>query len=164
MIYRKRDKIKSIERLATIITRLKEKRKKVVFTNGCFDLIHVGHTRYLEAARRKGDCLIVAVNSDHSVARIKGNQRPLICLEERMEIVASFYFVDYVVSFDDLDPYRTIRILKPNVLVKGGDWAVDQIIGKDIVEIEGGSVLTIPEIKGNSTSAIIKKIIEQYQT
>ena len=81
-----------------------------------------------------------------------------------MEIVASFYFVDYVVSFDDLDPYRTIRILKPNVLVKGGDWAVDQIIGKDIVEIEGGSVLTIPEIKGNSTSAIIKKIIEQYQT
>lgn len=159
MSYRTPNRIESIQRLSAIVARLKEEGKRVVFTNGCFDLIHVGHTRYLEAARKMGDCLIVAVNGDRSVARLKGERRPIVCLEERMEILAGFRFVDYVVSFEEPDPYATIGALKPNVLIKGGDWAVEQIIGGDLVEAEGGSVLTIPEIKGRSTTNIIEKIV-----
>ena len=163
MAYRKANKVVAVEELAAIVAHLKREGKRVVFTNGCFDLIHVGHTRYLEAARGKGDCLVVAVNSDRSVSRIKGKQRPIVALAERMEIVAGFQFIDYVTSFDDPDPYRIIKALKPNVLVKGGDWSIDRIVGKEIVEADGGNILTIPVIEGRSTSSIIEKIATIYR-
>lgn len=149
--------------LAEIIKRRKEKGERVVFTNGCFDLIHTGHTRYLEQARQAGDCLIIGVNSDASVVGLKGDKRPIISLDERMEVLAGFYFVDYVISFSESDPYNLIKMLQPSILVKGGDWAVDEIIGKDIVEASGGSVFAIPEIPGQSTTKIIKRIIDRYK-
>ncbi|MBU2647434.1 D-glycero-beta-D-manno-heptose 1-phosphate adenylyltransferase [bacterium] len=149
--------------LADIIKQRKERGEKVVFTNGCFDLIHTGHTRYLEQARQAGDCLIIGVNSDASVIGLKGNKRPIISLDERMEVLAGFYFVDYVISFSESDPYNLIKTLQPSILVKGGDWAVDEIIGKDIVEASGGAVFAVPEIPGQSTTEIIKRIIDRYK-
>lgn len=151
-------KIRAVKELAPIILQLREKEKKIVFTNGCFDLIHVGHTRYLKEARNAGDYLIVAVNSDASVTRLKGSSRPIVPLDERMEVLSAFFFVDFVVSFDEPDPYNIIRQLRPSVLIKGGDWPVDRIIGKDLVEADGGTVFTIPEIKGVSTTTIINRI------
>lgn len=155
-------KIFQVADLVPIVEDLKKSKQQIVFTNGCFDLIHTGHTRYLQAARAAGDQLIVAVNSDRSVRELKGNQRPIIPLEERMEVLAGFYFVDFIVSFDEPDPYLTIKQLKPNILVKGGDWSIEKIIGRDIVEQDGGRVFTIPVIPGRSTSAIISHIVTLY--
>ncbi len=149
--------------LAKIVKKRKKGGEKIVFTNGCFDLIHTGHTRYLEQARMAGDCLIIGVNSDRSVVALKGDKRPIVALEERMEVLAGLYFVDYLITFDEVDPYDLIRIIRPSVLVKGGDWPLEKIIGKDIVEADGGSVFTIPEIPGQSTSGIINRIIELYK-
>lgn len=154
------EKLFSIADLTLVIEKLKAQGKRVVFTNGCFDLIHTGHTRYLLEARKAGTHLIVAVNSDSSVSRLKGEKRPVIPLQERMEILAGFFFVDFVTSFDELDPYNVIRQLKPNVLIKGGDWPVEKIIGRDIVEAEGGEVFTIPQIPGRSTTGIIERILK----
>jgi D-glycero-beta-D-manno-heptose 1-phosphate adenylyltransferase len=153
------DKIQTVENLSAIVDKLKKQDKRIVFTNGCFDLIHTGHTRYLRLAREAGDYLIVAVNSDRSVQSLKGLQRPIIPLVERMEILAGFYFVDFVTSFDELDPYKIIEQVRPNILIKGGDWELDKIIGKDIVENSGGSVFTIPEIKGQSTTGIVDRVL-----
>ena len=152
------EKLIPVGELAEKVQKLKEKGNIVVFTNGCFDIIHTGHTRYLRQARDAGDFLIVAVNSDRSVQQIKGDERPIVPLLERMEILAGFYFIDFVVSFDEIDPYNIIEKLKPNRLIKGGDWPLNKIIGKDIVEADGGTVFTIPQIPGRSTSAIVKKI------
>ncbi len=149
--------------LALIIQQRKEQGQKVVFTNGCFDLIHTGHTRYLEQARTAGDCLVIGVNSDASIGRIKGNKRPIVALEERMEVLAGFHFVDYLISFNEVDPYNLIKTIRPSLLVKGGDWPITDIIGKDIVEAEGGSVFTIPEVLGQSTTRIINRIIDLYK-
>lgn len=149
--------------LSKIVKQRKEKGEKVVFTNGCFDLIHTGHTRYLEEARLAGDCLIVGVNSDESVVRLKGDKRPIVALEERMEVLACLNFVDYIIAFNEENPYNLIKILQPSLLVKGGDWPLEKIIGKDIVEADGGAVFTIPEIPGQSTSAIIERIIALYK-
>jgi D-beta-D-heptose 7-phosphate kinase/D-beta-D-heptose 1-phosphate adenosyltransferase len=159
MQVKSQNKIFQVAELVPIIESLKQNNQKIVFTNGCFDLIHTGHTRYLQAAREAGDGLIVAVNSDRSVRQLKGNQRPVIPLEERMEVLAGFYFVDFVVPFDEPDPYNTIKQLKPNILIKGGDWPIEKIIGREIVEKEGGRVFTIPVIPGRSTSGIISKIL-----
>ena len=150
--------------LAVLVQKRKKSGKKVVFTNGCFDLIHTGHTRYLEQARIAGDCLIIGVNSDESVRELKGEKRPIVKLEERMEVLASLHFVDYLISFNELDPYNLIQALRPSILVKGGDWPIDDIIGKDIVEADGGSVCTIKEIPGQSTTRIIKRIIDLYKS
>lgn len=158
------DKIFEIPILAQKIKLLKKQGKKIVFTNGCFDIIHTGHTRYLHAARKEGDALIVAVNSDSSVRQLKGKTRPIVPLEERMEVLASLFFVDFVVSFDEPDPYNTIKQLKPNILIKGGDWPIDKIIGKDLVEGSGGKVYTIPEIPGQSTTGIIEKIRDLFSS
>ena len=155
-----RQKIFSVENLKLVITALKKQNKITVFTNGCFDLIHTGHTRYLFEARQAGDALIVAVNSDRSVSCLKGDKRPIVKLSERMEVLASLTVVDFVVSFDELDPYNIIKQLKPDILIKGGDWSVEKIIGKDIVEAEGGKVFTIPEIPGQSTTGIVSRILE----
>ncbi len=154
---------KNIQDLAVLVQQRKESNQKVVFTNGCFDLIHTGHTRYLEQARVAGDCLIIGVNSDESVRELKGVKRPIVTLEERMEVLASLHFVDYLISFNEQDPFNLINVLRPSILVKGGDWPIDDIIGKDVVEADGGSVFTIPEIPGQSTTKIINRIIDLYK-
>jgi len=153
-----KDKVKQKEELKIVLDKLKEEGKRVVFTNGCFDLLHIGHTRYLEDAKKLGDILIVAVNSDHSVRAIKGEQRPVIPDKERAEVLSALQCVDYVMIFDEPNPHNIISFLKPNILVKGGDWDEDAIIGREVVENNGGKVVRIPEIKGSSTSNIIDKI------
>lgn len=157
------EKLHTLTSLSHVLQKLQSQEKKVVFTNGCFDLIHTGHTRYLRAARDLGDCLVIAVNSDASVRALKGEKRPLIPVEERMEVLAGFYFVDYVLPFEELDPYQVIQQLGPDILVKGGDWPLEKVIGKDIVEARGGKVLTIPEIPGASTTSIVELVLSRYQ-
>lgn len=137
---------------------IKERFGTLVFTNGCFDLLHVGHTRYLKAARDHGDCLLVAVNSDRSVAELKGAGRPIVGERNRAEILAALACVDYVTIFDDLDPLQTIQLVSPDILVKGADWEVDAIVGKEWVEAHGGRVVRIPFTEGASTSALVEKI------
>lgn len=155
------NKIRTPETLRPILEKIQSEGKKVVFTNGCFDLVHTGHTRYLREARAAGDYLVIAVNSDISVQGLKGPKRPIRPLAERMEILAGFYFVDYLVSFDEPDPYNVIKQLQPDLLIKGGDWPIEKIIGRDLVEARGGSVYTIPEIPGESTTEIINLILER---
>ncbi len=156
-------KIHTVKSLIPVVRELRSQRHQIVFTNGCFDLLHTGHTRYLSEAKAAGDYLIVAVNSDRSVSRIKGDKRPIIPLEERMEILASLCFVDFVVPFHEADPYDIIKKLKPNILIKGGDWPLAKVIGKDLVEADNGAVFTIPEIPGRSSSDIINKILKLHQ-
>jgi len=156
-----KNKIEDRKDLKKVVERLKKEGKRVVFTNGCFDLIHVGHTRYLEEAKKLGDILIVAVNSDQSVMTIKGNKRPIIPEEERAEVLSALQCVDFVVIFHEPDPLNIISLLKPDVLVKGGDWGEDAIIGREVVESIGGKVVRIPEIKGASSSSIIDKIVNR---
>ena len=156
-----KNKIEDRKDLKKVVERLKKEGKRVVFTNGCFDLIHVGHTRYLEEAKKLGDILIVAVNSDQSVRTIKGKKRPIIPEEERAEVLSALQCVDFVVIFHEPDPLNIISLLKPDVLVKGGDWGEDAIIGREVVESIGGKVVRIPEIKGASSSSIIDKIVNR---
>jgi D-beta-D-heptose 7-phosphate kinase/D-beta-D-heptose 1-phosphate adenosyltransferase len=132
--------------------------RRIVFTNGVFDLLHPGHVRYLQEARRQGDALIVAINSDRSVREVKGEGRPVVPEAERAEVVAALASVDAVVVFDEDTPHRIISMLQPDVLVKGADWPEDRIVGRDIVEARGGLVVRIPIAEGYSTSAIIEKI------
>jgi D-beta-D-heptose 7-phosphate kinase/D-beta-D-heptose 1-phosphate adenosyltransferase len=141
------------------VARLRETGGRVVFTNGVFDLLHPGHIRYLQDARRLGDALIVAVNSDRSVRALKGHGRPIVPEAERAEVVAALESVDAVVVFDEDTPLRMVSRLQPDVLVKGADWPADQIVGRDIVEARGGQVIRIPIAEGYSTSAIIGKIV-----
>ena len=137
---------------------LRLKGKVVVFTNGCFELIHIGHIRLLQKARKRGDCLVVAVNSDRSVRQIKGPDRPIIPEEQRAEVVAAMGCVDWVTIFDEPDPLVLIKLLRPNVLVKGGDWPEERIVGASEVKEAGGEVLSIPLEPGISTSTLIKRI------
>ena len=132
--------------------------KRVVFTNGCFDLLHIGHVRYLQEARKQGDCLVVAVNSDSSVQQIKEPGRPVMPEEQRAEVVAALGCVDWVTVFDEPDPLVLIKLLKPHVLVKGGDWPEEKIIGALEVKKSGGKVLVVPLEPASSTSAVINKI------
>ncbi|MFH1074506.1 MAG: D-glycero-beta-D-manno-heptose 1-phosphate adenylyltransferase [Candidatus Firestonebacteria bacterium] len=150
-------KIKTLKALVKIVKALKKKGKKVVFTNGCFDIIHVGHTRYLKAARKLGDLLIVAVNSDASVRKLKGPGRPVNNKNDRMEVLSEFPFVDYVVLFKEDTPHKAIKAVLPQVLVKGGDWSVKNIVGGDVVRAAGGRVLNVPLIKNKSTTNMIKR-------
>ena len=134
----------------------------VAFTNGCFDIIHLGHIRYLNKAKTLCDSLVVGVNSDNSVKRLKGNTRPIIPLSERMEILAALSSVDYVTWFDEDTPYTLIKLLKPDMLIKGGDWSKDQIVGSDIVLQAGGIVKSLNYEEYCSTTNIIEKIIDLY--
>ena len=145
------------------IDQIKAGGEKVVFTNGCFDILHPGHTRYLFSARELGDYLIVAVNSDWSVKAIKGEERPVMPQEERAEVLAALSCVDGVVIFDEDNPLQMIKYLMPDILVKGGDWEEDEIIGADVVRKSGGKVRRIEYVYGFSTTEIIKKIKEQYE-
>jgi len=157
-----RSKIKSQEEAKKEIERLKSEGKRVVFTNGCFDILHPGHTRYLYAARDLGDYLIVAVNSDQSVRAIKGQGRPILSQDARTELLAALSCVDGVVIFDEENPLRVIQYLVPHILVKGGDWKEDEIIGADVVKKAGGKVVSIPYISGFSTTEILKKVRKQH--
>jgi len=155
------EKLKSLTELKEIVARLKRQGKKIVFTNGCFDLIHVGHVRCLRKAKSYGDILIVAINSDKSARRIKGKNRPVIPEKERAEILSSFSSVDYVTIFPENSSAPTISALLPDVLVKGGDWPVNGVVGREIVEGSGGKVYRIPPAKCLSTTDLIKKITSQ---
>ena len=156
------NKIRTIEELKPLLAILRATGKKIVFTNGCFDLIHTGHTRYLAQARSYGDILVVAVNSDSSVRTIKDKRRPIRPQEDRAETLAALECVDYITVFEESDPYHVISELQPDILVKGGDWPVDKIVGKDIVEARGGKVINVPYIKGASTTEIIERIVRKY--
>jgi len=156
-----KDKIKSTSTLARTIAALKKKGKKIVFTNGCFDILHLGHVKYLEAAKQKGDVLVVGINSDSSVRKIKGNTRPVITQKERLSIVAALESVDYVLLFNQTTPLNLIKKLKPDILIKGADWQKNKIVGSELVLARGGKVLTIKLIKGRSTTNIIKKIAKK---
>jgi len=151
----------TIAEAKTIVERLRSAAKRVVFTNGVFDLLHLGHLRYLQQARALGDALIVGVNSDRSVRANKGPARPVTPEAERAEILAALACVDGVVVFDQETPHELIAALQPDVLVKGADWAEDAIVGRDIVEARGGRVVRVPVEAGHSTSAIIEKIKNQ---
>ena len=156
-------KVKTTDELSPLLSLLKATGQKIVFTNGCFDLIHTGHTRYLATARSLGDILVVALNSDASVRTIKGEKRPINAQHDRAETLAALESVDYVTIFDEPDPYKVIAALQPDVLVKGGDWPIEKIIGRDIVEARGGRVVNVPFVEGASTTGIIEKILKAYQ-
>jgi len=158
-----RKKIKDLSSVKKEIEALKAQGKQVVFTNGCFDLLHPGHIRYLYAAREMGDYLVVAVNTDRSVKTIKGANRPIQSQDERTEILAALSFVDAVVLFDEDNPLKVIQLLVPNVLVKGGDWTEDKIIGADVIKQAGGVVRSLPFETGYSTTALIEKIRESQK-
>ena len=136
------------------------KGKKIVFTNGCFDILHIGHKRYLEEARKLGDILVVGVNSDNSVKRLKGEKRPINSELDRLELLTALDCVDYVILFEEDTPLDLIKMIKPNVLVKGGDYKLEEVIGKDIVESYDGEVIIMPLIPGKSTSSVIDRIKE----
>jgi D-beta-D-heptose 7-phosphate kinase/D-beta-D-heptose 1-phosphate adenosyltransferase len=149
--------------LAKQITIHQQAGEHIVFTNGCFDLLHIGHTRYLEEARRLGDRLVVGLNSDESVRQLaKGTDRPIVSADQRAEVLAALGCVDYVTIFDEPDPLALIQALRPNILVKGGDWSTDRIVGKEFVEGQGGSVRNIPLVPDISTTAIIQRILAQH--
>jgi len=151
-------KILSLKEMVGERARLRAAGRTLVFTNGVFDLLHVGHVRYLSAARALGDALVVAINSDLTVRELKGEGRPLINQDERAEILAALRSVSYVTIFDDLSPRALIAELLPDVLVKGGDYALDQIHGREEVEAAGGRVVSLPFVEGVSSSRIIERM------
>jgi D-beta-D-heptose 7-phosphate kinase/D-beta-D-heptose 1-phosphate adenosyltransferase len=153
-------KLKTLEELVAIRHDLGRQGKQVVFTNGCFDLLHRGHVRYLGQAKSLGDVLIVAVNSDSSVRTLKGPDRPVMSHAERAELLAALAAVDYVRICEEVDPEKLIRALEPDLLVKGGDWPVDQVVGRQIVESRGGRVCTLPYVEGASSSQLLQRIRE----
>lgn len=152
------NKLKRLDELIKVVEGLKKKGKKIVFTNGCFDLLHLGHIRYLREAKRLGDILIVGLNSDNSVRSLKGRERPLVKEKDRTEILSALEVVDYIVVFNELTPKNLIDRVTPHILVKGGDWKKEEVVGRDTVEAHGGEVVIISEVKGYSTSALINKI------
>ncbi|MEQ8203005.1 MAG: D-glycero-beta-D-manno-heptose 1-phosphate adenylyltransferase [Smithellaceae bacterium] len=156
------DKILDRQILKEKLDALRKDGKKIAFTNGCFDILHVGHVRYLREAKKTADVLVLALNSDSSVRSIKGEKRPLVGEEERAEILAALEFIDFVTIFEELTPQELIVYLKPDVLIKGGDWPEDKVVGRDDVKKWGGRVVLIPEVKGKSTTNIVEKIKEVY--
>jgi D-glycero-beta-D-manno-heptose 1-phosphate adenylyltransferase len=153
------NKIQTSDSIKQILSRLKFLGKKIVFTNGCFDIIHKGHVNYLANAADFGDILIIGLNSDNSVKRLKGENRPIQNQEARAQILASMFFISYVIIFEEDTPYNLIDIIRPDVLVKGGDYKeIDKIVGYDIVKANGGDVFTIPFVDGFSSTSIMDKI------
>jgi rfaE bifunctional protein nucleotidyltransferase chain/domain len=152
------EKIKGREELRDIAAELSRAGKRIVFTNGCFDILHQGHVLYLEEARAQGDCLIVGVNTDVSVRQIKGDKKPILPLEGRMIVLAALEAVDYVVPFDEPDPRALIGYLRPHILVKGGDWDPRQVVGRELVE----KTIIIPYVEGHSTSGVVKTILQRF--
>jgi rfaE bifunctional protein nucleotidyltransferase chain/domain len=155
------EKIQSLDSLRETRRLLRMQNKALVFTNGCFDLLHVGHVRYLEASRSLGDFLVVAVNSDSSVSRIKGPSRPITPQAWRAEVIAALEFVDAVIIFEEETPLKLIDVLEPDVLVKGSDWEPDAIVGREKVEAYGGRVVRMPLVEGISTSSLLARICRE---
>ncbi len=155
---RYREKVVDRESVAAIAEHARRDGKRVVFTNGCFDLLHVGHVRYLAAARDAGDLLIVGVNGDESVRRLKGPERPLVGEAARAEVLAALAAVDHVTIFAEDTPEELIRRVQPDVLVKGGDWTPETVVGRDVVEARGGRVLIVPVVEGFSTTTLADRI------
>ena len=154
-----RPKIITVDELAPLLAEYRRQKQSIVFTNGCFDLMHIGHTRYLQSARDLGDLLVVGVNSDESVRALKkGSDRPIVPEAQRAEVLAALACVDYVVIFREPDPGSLITLLQPDILVKGGDWPLDRIVGRDTVERRGGRVQAIPLVPGVSTTGLIQRI------
>lgn len=148
--------------LVEALTAFRQSGKRIVFTNGCFDILHAGHVRYLSAARDQGDLLVLGLNSDQSVRKIKGPKRPVVDQVYRAEVLAALICVDYISVFDDADPLALIKTVKPDVLVKGGDWPMGKIIGADFVRDRGGRVVRVEMVPSISTSRIIETIVERY--
>lgn len=157
-----KDKPREFASLLKIVKQLKSKGKKIVFTNGCFDILHFGHVAYLEKAKAAGDILIVGLNSDESVKKIKGPNRPIQNQKARAGILAALESVDYIVLFDGPTPIKLIQAIKPDILVKGADWDIKDIVGNDVVRKNKGKVLKIKFVKGCSTSKIIEKILRGH--
>lgn len=157
MVSEKR-KVMAPSRLASILARRKAQGDRVVFTNGVFDLLHVGHVTVLQKARQLGDCLVVGINSDASVKRLKGPKRPMAIEADRLKVLAALQSVDYVTTFSEDTPWELIQKLKPTILVKGGDYATNEIVGRELVK----RVVRIPLVKGRSTSDLIKKVLKAY--
>jgi len=141
---------------------LRKKGKKIAFTNGCFDILHVGHVRYLREAKKTADVLVLALNSDSSVRSLKGEKRPLMNEKERAEILAALEFIDFVTIFPELTPLELINYLKPDILIKGGDWPEEKVVGREEIKKWGGRVAIIPEVEGKSTTNIVEKIKKLY--
>ncbi|MBW2235267.1 MAG: D-glycero-beta-D-manno-heptose 1-phosphate adenylyltransferase [Deltaproteobacteria bacterium] len=158
---RARDKILTRTRAAQVLRRAQRRGERVVFTNGCFDLLHVGHVRSLEEARSHGDRLVVAINTDRSVRRLKGPGRPVVGERQRAEVLAGLACVDWVVLFGEETPLRVIRALRPDVLAKGGDWKLDQIVGREDVEGWGGRVVRLRQVPGVRTSAVVERMAKR---
>ena len=151
-------KITSLPALLAAARRAKARGRTVVFTNGCFDLLHAGHVRLLERAKRLGDLLVVGINSDRSVRRLKGSGRPIVAQRDRARLLAALACVDCVTIFDDPTPQRLIERLRPDVLIKGTDWGFSEIVGSDIVRRHGGRVVRIPLLRGYSTTTLLERI------
>ena len=148
----------SLKQITQIVRNLQKKGKKVVFTNGCFDLIHVGHISLFQKAKSLGDVLIVAINSDKSLANIKGPKRPLVCQKDRVKVLSALEDIDYIIIFSQNTPYEVLKQIKPDILVKGADYKIKDIIGREFVK----KVYRFPFVKGKSTTNLIKLIVERY--
>ena len=155
-------KVVTVDKLVSGLEEVRQADKKIVFTNGCFDILHVGHVRYLAAARSEGDLLVVGLNSDTSVRAIKGDGRPLVGQDQRAEVLASLVCVDYVVIFDESDPLRLIQMIKPDILVKGADWGEENIIGAEFVKSRGGKIIRAELVPEISTTRIIERIVKRF--
>jgi len=155
-------KILALPELQKVVSRLRGQGKKVVFTNGCFDILHVGHIQLLQQARARGDVLIVGLNDDASVRGLKGDQRPLIGQADRAHVLAALDAVDFVILFAEPTPMPLIETIRPDVLVKGGDYALDDVVGRGLVESYGGRVELVPIVEGFSTSDIVRRIVERH--
>ena len=153
------NKVIGRDQLAPLLAEQRRQGRRIVFTNGCFDLMHIGHTRYLQAARNLGDLLVVGVNSDDSVRALnKGTDRPIVPEAQRAEVLAALACVDHVVIVPEPDPGALIATIQPDILVKGGDWSLDRIVGRETVEARGGLVQTIPLVPGVSTTTLVQRI------
>jgi len=156
------NKVKTREELKAEVRKARSQGKTIVTTNGCFDILHVGHLRYLQAAKQLGDVLIVAINSDESVRAIKGDKRPLVPEDERAEMLAALECVNYVMIFPELDPIQLLKDLRPDIHVKGGDYTPDQVIERETVKSIGAELRLMPGVPGKSTSNLIELIVERY--
>jgi D-beta-D-heptose 7-phosphate kinase/D-beta-D-heptose 1-phosphate adenosyltransferase len=156
-------KIKTLKEIKKISQELKKNGKTIVFTNGCFDIIHPGHIKILKKAKSIGDVLIVGLNSDKSIKKIKGEKRPVIDQKGRSEILSSFWMIDYIVLFNEETPEKLIKVILPNFIVKGGDYKENEVAGRDIVEKYGGKVIIVPLYKKYSTTNLIRKINENFK-
>jgi rfaE bifunctional protein nucleotidyltransferase chain/domain len=154
--------ISSVETISRNVREAQQSGKRVVFTNGCFDILHAGHVDLLKRARSLGDVLVVAINTDASVQRMKGSDRPIIPEQERAELLAGLSMVDYVCTFDEDTPFEAIVKVHPDVLVKGADWGINDIVGRTEVDGWGGKVVVLPLIEGKSTTGIVERVLARY--